>query len=78
MGGKPAYAGFVDVSLGNKPCALGRSGFPPTLLAAGTSLWRSLSQHSLGRHLFFLLHKARVYTSDFLTVQTYTEVLKQQ
>ena len=27
------------------------------------------------RHLFFLLHK--VYISDFLTVQTYTEVQKQ-
>ena len=42
------HAGFVNVSLlGNKPCALGRSGFPPTLLATGTNLWRSLSQHSL-------------------------------
>ena len=41
------HAGFVNVSLGNKPCTLGRSGFPPTLLATRTSLWRSLSQHSL-------------------------------
>ena len=31
----------------------------------------------ISRHFFFLLHKARVYTSDFLTVQTYTEVQKQ-
>ena len=29
------------------------------------------------RHFFFPLHKARVYISDFLTVQTYTEVQKQ-
>ena len=41
------HAGFVNVSLGSKPCALGGSGFPPTLLVSGTSLWRSLSQHSL-------------------------------
>ena len=57
----------------NKTCALGGSGVPPTLLATGTSLWRSLGQH----HLFLSLHKARLYINDFLTVQTYTEVQKE-
>ena len=58
---------FVNVSLGNKPCALGR-GHRDQLVAVTESA-------QLGRSLVVIYFFS--CTSDFLTVQTYTEVQKQ-
>ena len=51
-----------------KPARLAVVVSPPTLLATGTSLWQSLSQHSLDRvwaSLIFSLHIARLHNKQF-------------
>ena len=45
------HVGFVNVSLSNKPCALGRSGFPPTLLATWDQLVMVTESAQFGQNL---------------------------